>query len=60
MNVGPALVANAQSSKAVKPTKGALNDPTPTAKPFTGLDTVRAIRAAIPRRRSQARCARDA
>jgi hypothetical protein len=40
MNVGAALVANAQSSKAVKPTKGAFNDPTPAAKPFTRLDTV--------------------
>jgi hypothetical protein len=40
MNVGAALVANAQSSKAVKPTKGAFNDPTPAAKPFTRLDAI--------------------
>jgi hypothetical protein len=40
MNVCAALVANAQSAKAMKPTKGALSDPTPAAKPFTRLDTV--------------------
>jgi hypothetical protein len=40
MDVGAALVANAQSSKAMKPTKGAFNDPMPATKPFTRLDAV--------------------
>ena len=48
MNVCAALVANAQSPKAVKPTKGALNDPTPAAKPFTRLDrTERYVRRCL-------------
>jgi hypothetical protein len=40
MNVCAALVADAQSAKAMKPTKGAFNDPTPAAKPFAGLDAI--------------------
>jgi hypothetical protein len=38
MNVCAAPVANAQSAKAVKPNKGALNDPTPAPKSFVRLD----------------------
>jgi hypothetical protein len=40
MNVFAALVANAEYAKAVKPTNGALDDPTPAAEPFTRLDAV--------------------
>jgi hypothetical protein len=40
MNVCAALVADAQSAKAMKPAKHALNDPTPAAKPFARLDAI--------------------
>ena len=48
------LVADAQSEKSMKPTKGSFNNPTQAADPFGRPDTI-PIRGAMPRRRSQAR-----
>jgi hypothetical protein len=40
MDVCSPLVPNAQSAKAVQPSQGALNDPAPSAEPFTRLNAV--------------------
>jgi hypothetical protein len=40
VDVCSSLMTDAQSGKTMKPLEGTLNDPSPSAKPFAGLNAV--------------------